>query len=80
MAAKLRLTPDAELVTEVAIRIRINMIRQDGPVTPKDAKRIEALKARLPNAAGEAVKPAVDAALLVSSNCLEWGDRMAYAK
>jgi hypothetical protein len=79
---KIKITPDKELSSEIAVRIRIDQIRREcgEALTPGAFRRIQALKARLPRVEGEALKPAIDPALLVASNCLEWGDRMHYCK
>jgi len=79
---KIKITPDKELTSEIAVRIRIDQIRREcgEALTPGANRRIQALKARLPRVEGEALQPAIDPALLVASHCLEWGDRMHYCK
>lgn len=69
-AAKMRITPDAELATEGAIRFRLDQLAKEIP-TPAIARRIAALKLRLPQEAGKPILPAVNAALLVSKKDLE---------
>jgi len=69
-AAKMRITADAELATEGAINFRIASLLKE-PQTPATARRISALRLRLPQTAGAAILPAVNANLLISKKDLE---------
>lgn len=64
IAGGLRVTPDAELPTPEAIEFRIELLRREKP-TKTVAKRIEALKARLP---GYTPPVRVDSSLLASKS------------
>lgn len=71
MAATLRVTPDSELATETAIRIRIDMLRKEIPVQ-QVLNRIKRLEARLPKTTGGGITPAINAGLLVSKRDIGW--------
>ena len=67
---KIRVTPDSELATPEAIEFRIAAIRKEcnGILTPQAASRIAKLRNRLPAKPGGEIRPAVNAALLVSKS------------
>lgn len=69
-AAKMRITADAELATEGAIEFRIDSLLK-GEQTPAIARRIAALRLRLPQKAGAPILPAVNANLLISKKDME---------
>jgi hypothetical protein len=70
---KMRICADSELPTIEAIKFRIEQIKTQNPVlTPALARRISALKLRLPQNPNEAMKPAVRADLLISKADLGW--------
>lgn len=73
---KPRITPDGQLATPEAIAFRIALISNSSEaMSPAAAKRIAALRLRLPSAAGKPLLPSVNPALLCSKSELDWGDR-----
>ena len=72
-------TADSELVTEAAVRFRIEKLRKELTEYGADQKRllgrIQRLKMRLPAAPQGNILPAVPAVMLVSKNNLDWGDK-----
>lgn len=70
MAATLRITADKDLATEGAVRFRIGQL-EHMPQTTAIKNRLAALKARLPKAEGQTIRPAIDPMLLLSKKDLE---------
>ena len=76
--AELRKTPDSGLVTEAAIRFRIEELRNDRTLAAQPKlRRIRALKARLPEHANQPVRKYVDIHSKSDEN--EFGRTQVYA-